>query len=114
MVAAAGCSDSEPELPNPAPAVAPAPDVGMAPAAPATAPAAGQPPAQAPGDVTEPELKPIQLAIQSFEAQNKRMPMHVDELVASGAIPALPKPPPGKIYFIDQATKRIRLGGADC
>ncbi len=61
----------------------------------------------------EPELKPIQNAIESFQAQNKRMPMHVDELVSSGAIPALPKPPPGKIYFIDQGTKRIRLGSAD-
>jgi len=61
----------------------------------------------------EPELKPIQDAIQNFETQNKRIPLNVQELVESGALKSLPKPPPGKIYFIDQSTKRIRLGGAD-
>ncbi len=107
-----GCSDAEPELPPPAPVAAPALAPASTAAAAAATPAADQPPAQAPSDV-EPELKPIQMAIQSFETQNKRMPMNVDELVASGALQSLPKPPPGKMYYIDHATKRIRLGGSE-
>jgi len=113
LLAAVGCSDPEPELPQ-APAPAPAPDVSVAPTptANSAAPVAGQPPAQAPSDV-EPELKPVQMAIQSFESQNKRMPMNVDELLSSGAIQSLPKLPPGKMYFIDHGTKRIRVANVD-
>jgi len=94
-----------------APAVA-APTAAAAPPG-STPPAVNQAAAPAPGDVMEPELKPIQDAIQNFETQNKRIPLNVQELVESGALKSLPKPPPGKIYFIDQSTKRIRLGGAD-
>ncbi|HEY1171121.1 MAG TPA: hypothetical protein VGH19_07140 [Verrucomicrobiae bacterium] len=115
MLAAIGCSDSEPEVPAvPAPAPAATVDpVASSPVAPTgPAPAVASPAAAPAGDV-EPELKPIQNAIETFQAQNKRMPLHVDELVSSGAIQSLPTPPPGKIYFIDQATKRIRLGGRD-
>ncbi|MCD6052409.1 MAG: hypothetical protein K0Q55_3827, partial [Verrucomicrobia bacterium] len=82
-----GCSDSEPEVPK-APAPVPAPPVEAVPApttAAAPATTSTQPPPVA-GEV-EPELKPIQNAIESFQAQNKRMPLNVDELVSSGALP---------------------------
>lgn len=111
LAATIGCSDSEPEIPK-SPAPPPAPVVETTSATTTTAASKPEVLVTALGDV-EPELKPIQMAIQSFEAQNKRMPMNVEELVSSGAIQSLPPPPAGKIYFIDQGTKRIRLGGKD-
>lgn len=113
---AAGCSDdSKDALPaanTPAPASVGVGNATPAPAvtAPTGAPVAGQPATAATSEPVEPQLAPIQSAIQAFEEQNKRMPANVQELVESGAVKNLPPLPPGKLYYIDHATKKVKIG----
>jgi hypothetical protein len=114
---AVGCSDDSKDA-LPAVKAPEAASVGVsapAPVAPAPgAPQAGQPAAPtavASSEPSEPQLAPIQSAIQAFEEQNKRMPQNVQELVESGAMKNLPPLPAGKIYYIDHATKKVKIGG---
>lgn len=109
----AGCSGGDDDTVPSAP-VAPAGSAevgGVAPTpTPSGAPEPGQTTAPATAEAVEPQLVPIQIAIQSFEQQNKRMPMTVKEMVDAGILKDVPPPPAGKLYFIDQATKKVRLG----
>jgi hypothetical protein len=66
--------------------------------------------AAATAEPVEPQLAPIQIAIQSFEQQNKRMPLNIQEMMDAGILKDLPPPPPGKLYYIDHATKKVKLG----
>lgn len=108
----AGCSGGGDDgLPSaPAPSGGASVDATVAPVAPA-APEPGQTTAPASAEPVEPQLAPIQIAIANFEQQNKRMPLNIQEMVDAGVLKDLPAPPPGKIYFIDHATKKVRLGG---
>lgn len=111
----AGCSDEKenaPVAPAPAPAAAKV-DVGAKPSVtpPGGAPqTTAAPVAAANSEPSEPQLAPVQSAIQAFEEQNKRMPANVQELVDSGAMKNLPPLPTGKIYYIDHATKKVKIG----
>jgi len=70
----------------------------------------GQTTGAAPSEAVEPQLAPIQIAIQTFEQQNKRMPVNVEEMVAAGILKNLTPPPAGKLYYIDHATKQVKMG----
>ena len=108
----AGCSGGEDDaLPSAAPAPAGGADVGVATAPPSLGtPEPGATTAPATAEPVEPQLAPIQIAIQTFEQQNKRMPLNVQEILDTGILKDLPPPPPGKLYYIDHATKKVKLG----
>jgi hypothetical protein len=113
LIVGAGCSEQSADETVVAPIAAPVSvDIGAAsqPTAVAVASQTGEVTGPAPKESTMPELAPIQSAIQTFETQNKRMPINVHELVESGAI-KLPPLPAGQIYYIDHATKQIKIGG---
>lgn len=122
ILVGSGCSDTDSDASsNPAPAAVaakvnvstPAPvsqPVTPPPAGAAAASAETATPETAPSRGISPELNPIQSAIQLFEAKNGRMPNNVAELVDAGLIQQLPKLPPGRIYYIDHATKQVKIG----
>lgn len=117
VVMVAGCSDSESDSAAPAPVPAKVdmsgPQLGGGATPPPTASVpvnTATTPAATPTEGVTPELTPIQNAIQAFEVKNGRMPANVAELVESGFMQQLPKLPPGRIYYIDHATKQVKIG----
>ncbi|MCD6051526.1 MAG: hypothetical protein K0Q55_2935 [Verrucomicrobia bacterium] len=56
-----------------------------------------------------PELAPVQQGLEAFKAQHNRLPNNVEEMVEKKIIPALPKLPVDKIYFIDHDTGRVMI-----
>lgn len=109
----AGCGGGD-DGALPAAPSAPAGDVSIGASVPQSGPAPAAIPGQtseaAPSQAVEPQLAPIQSAIQTFEQQNKRMPMNVQEMVEAGVLKEMPRPPAGKLYVIDQQTKTVRYG----
>jgi hypothetical protein len=109
----AGCGGGD-DGALPAAPSAPAGDVSIGGATPQPGPAPAAIPGQtsepAPAQAIEPQLAPLQSAIQTFEQQNKRMPLTVQEMVDAGVLKSVPPPPAGKLYYIDQATKQVKMG----
>ncbi len=111
LLAVTGCSKEESE-----PIVKPA-SVKKAPKPQATdeaaaAPAPGSPAvAEAAAEPVPPELAPLQNGLEEFEKANNRLPNNVQEMVEKKIIKSLPPLPAGKIYYIDHATKRVKIGG---
>ena len=105
-----GCSDESKDALPPAQAQKPA-SVGVSAPAPATTPAPSNPVANTGNaEAVDPQLAPIQNAVQAFEKQNNRPPVNVEEMVKAGVLKEMPTPPAGKLYYIDQTTKKVRYG----
>jgi hypothetical protein len=85
---------------------------------PAPATTIGAPPA--PSDTKEnaggidpesklPDSEAVYQATRKFAEKNRRQAKDLDELIATGFLPKLPAPPPGKKYLLNQRDASLRV-----